>query len=269
MDIPFDPRLTLGPITTSWHALFTLAGVVVATAIAARVSLREAVKRGYGRRAALDHVWTVALACVAGGFIGSRIFFVVDHLADFTARPLDVFAIASGGASVVGGIIGGIVGGVVTMARRRLPVAVGLDAAGLGLPVGMAIGRIGDLINGEHWSIACSGLPWCVRYTHPESFGQRDFVHPGVGYEMALDIVIALVIYALYVRAGRRLGSGRMMFAFLVLYGVARFLVTFYRTDAPVYGGLALAQWTAVVFVFAGVAGLARRVARARPYPLS
>ena len=38
---------------------------------------------------------------------------------------------------------------------------------------------------------------------------------------MALDVVIALVVYALYVRSGRRLGSGRMMFAFLALYGTA------------------------------------------------
>lgn len=240
--------------------------MIVATAIAARVGLREALLRGYGR-AALDHVWSVALACVAGGFVGSRIFFVVDHLTDFTSRPLEIFAIASGGASVVGGIIGGLAAGTAILALRRLPIRVGLDAAALGLPVGMAIGRIGDLINGEHWSIACSGLPWCVRYTHPASFGQRDFVHPGIGYEMLLDIVIAAVAYAMYVRAGRRLGSGRLMFAFLALYGSARFFVTFVRIDAPVYGGLVLAQWTALLFVLAGIAGLAGVIGRARPYP--
>jgi prolipoprotein diacylglyceryltransferase len=133
----------------------------------------------------------------------------------------------------------------------------------------MAVGRIGDLINGEHWSIACSGVPWCVRYTHPDTFGQRDFVHPTVGYELLLDLVIALVVYVLYLRAGRRLGSGRMLYAFLVLYGVVRFFDTFFRIDAPVYGGLALAQWTALAFVLAGVAGLAGSVRPARAYPES
>jgi phosphatidylglycerol:prolipoprotein diacylglycerol transferase len=268
IEIPFDPRLTLGPVTTSWHAVMTLAGVVVATAIAARVGLREALLRGYGSRA-LDIVWSVALACVAGGFIGSRIFYVLDHLTDFTAHPLEIFAIASGGASIVGGIIGGIILGVGFLAIRRLPIGVGVDAAGLALPVGMAIGRIGDLINGEHWSIACSGVPWCVRYTHPDTFGQRDFVHPTVGYELLLDLVIALILYALYVRAGRRLGSGRLLFTFLALYGAVRFFDTFFRIDAPVYGGLALAQWMALLFVLAGVVGLAVVARQARPYPES
>ena len=245
-----------------------LAGVVAATAIAARAGLREALLRGYGLRA-VDIVWSVSLVCVAGGFVGSRVFFVVDHLSDFTSRPIEVFAIASGGASVVGGIVGGIVAGVSYLRVRRLPIAVGMDAAGLALPVGMAIGRIGDLINGEHWSVACSGVPWCVRYTHPETFGQRDFVHPAVGYELLLDLVIAAIGFALYVRAGRRLGSGRIMFTFLGLYGAVRFVDTFFRIDAPVYGGLALAQWTALAFAIAGAAGLVRVVLWARPYPES
>jgi phosphatidylglycerol:prolipoprotein diacylglycerol transferase len=241
-----------------------LAGVVAATAIAARAGLREALLRGYGRRA-MDIVWSVSLVGVAGGFVGSRVFFVVDHLSDFTSRPLEVFAIASGGASVVGGIVGGIVAGVSFLAIRRLPIAVGLDAAGLALPVGMAIGRVGDLINGEHWSAACSGVPWCVRYTHPDSFGQHDFVHPTVGYELLLDVAIAMVGYASYLRAGRRIGSGRIMFMFLALYGSARFFDTFFRIDAPVYGGLALAQWAALSFVLAGVGGLVRAARRGPP----
>ena len=219
-------------------------------------------RRGYGS-AINDIVWSVALVCLAGAFVGSRLFHVVDHWSDYAARPLDALAVWTGGASVIGGILGGITAGVAFVAWRRLPVGVGIDAAGLALPWGMAIGRVGDLINGEHWSTACGGVPWCIRYTHPATFGQRELVHPAVGYELVLDLLIAAIVYAAYVRSGRRLGSGALMFAFLALYGVARFFVTFFRIDAPVHFGLALAQWTAVLFVAAGLAGLTLR----RAYP--
>lgn len=61
------------------------------------------------------------------------------------------------------------------------------------------------------------------------------------------------MVVAVYRARGRQLGDGRLLFTFVALYGVVRFFDTFLRLDAPLWGGLALAQWTALAFVAAGV----------------
>ena len=50
---------------------------------------------------------------------------------------------------------------------RRLGLRY-LDALAAGFPLGMAIGRIGDVINGEHYG-PVSDLPWAIRNTHPDA----------------------------------------------------------------------------------------------------
>ena len=85
----------------------------------------------------------------------------------------------------------------------------GLDAAAFGLLLGMAIGRIGDLINGEHWSKETS-LWWGVAYSNIESPGWSRLqtpVHPATTYEMIGDLLI-IGIMCVRLRA-RRGGTGR------------------------------------------------------------
>src|SRR5207244_845820 len=71
------------------------------------------------------------------------------------------------------------------------------DFSGIGIALGEAIARIGDVINGEHHAIACSGLPWCVRYTKPATLGQTEYVHSVAAYDglVMVLIFIALVAY--------------------------------------------------------------------------
>ena len=74
------------------------------------------------------------------------------------------------------------------MARRlRLPIGFMFDIAVIGIALGEAIGRIGDVINGEHHAVACTGLPWCVRYTHVATLGQTEYVHPVAVYDVRVN----------------------------------------------------------------------------------
>ncbi len=124
--------------------------------------------------------------------------FVLENRARFEGQWFDVVKVNEGGITVYGAIIGGILGGVAYGMIERLPVLRGLDAAAFGLLIGMAIGRIGDLINGEHIA-RVSSLPWAVKYTDPDSPGYNFsatpagvFVarHPATTYEMIGDLLI-------------------------------------------------------------------------------
>jgi phosphatidylglycerol:prolipoprotein diacylglycerol transferase len=135
------------------------------------------------------------------------------------------------------------------MARRlRLPMGFMLDVAAIGIVVGLAIGRIGDVINGEHHAVACSGLAWCVRYTHPETLGQVTFVHPVVVYDGLLDLVIAAAAYAYWRRTRGRAPEGRAYLLVLGVYGAGRFLSSFLRLDPVVLGGLQEAQVLGIAY---------------------
>ncbi len=233
IDIPFDPNLTiLGPFTLSWHGIFSVIGIVFGVWLPVRL---------VGGRVSESTANTVATWGVVGGLIGARLFHVIDQWETRYAQdPLAVIAIWNGGIAIVGAMVGGIAGGflrAVLLNRRavgqRPPVPIGYtaDAAAPGLGLGMAIGRIGDIINGEHHATSCSDLPWCVRYTHPNTLGQHDYVHPAVAYEMVFDLaLVALLLWLRRFQVGRP-GEGRLMWLFLGLYGVGRFFISFLRVE--------------------------------------
>ena len=114
-----------------------------------------------------------------------------------------------------------------------------LDVGAIGLIMDMAIGRVGDIINGEHHGTPAD-LPWAVTYVHPNTLGQPGAsVHLAVGYELLMDLLIFGVLVAAF---GRMPRPSMVFWLFAALYSFGRFFVQFYRTDAPFIGGLSQAQ---------------------------
>ncbi len=241
--IGLDPTLfELVGVEVTWHGLFTALGVVLGVAVAV----------AFGRRAGFneDAIYNVALALVVGGIIGARGLFVIEEWGRFKDDLGDIFALNTGGISIYGALIGGTIGAWGYAFITRLPnIPRAADIAALGGIIGMATGRIGDIINGEHFAEATS-LPWGVRYTDPDSpsflaFGGADIVqHPAVAYELLGDLAIFLVLVLIYTRLGRH---GVTFFSFVLLYGALRLGVSFLRLDDIVWVGLRSAQIIAIV----------------------
>ena len=248
IDLPFDPTLVLGPLDLTWHALFGFLGIVAGAA--AGISLVRS-------RVSFSAAYAVALGGVLGGLVGSRIFHVADAWGSvYSHDPLAAFQVWNGGASIVGGIVGGLVAGLVSMIRMRLPLGWTFDRGIVGLPVGMAVGRIGDIVNGEHWATACRGLPWCVRYTAPNSPGQRDYLHPAVAYELLCDLAIVAILLLLLPWSDRQRRHPQLPFVFLGLYGVARLALSAFRLDPLFAFGASQAQLFSILFVGLALAAL-------------
>jgi phosphatidylglycerol:prolipoprotein diacylglycerol transferase len=139
------------------------------------------------------------------------------------------------------------------------------DISVLGISLGEAIGRIGDIVNGEHHSVPCEGLPWCVRYTHPNTLGQSTSVHPTGLYDGLLMLAIFVVLYLYWLRLRGRPPEARIWAGYLVLLGGGRFLLSFLRTDPLFLDGLQQAQVLGLLYLGAGAVTLlvlARRAAR-------
>ncbi len=252
IEIGLDPELfDAGGLEITWHGLFTALGVIAGVALAA----------WFGRRADFheDTIYNVALALVIGGIIGARALFVIEEWSQFEDDLGDIFAINTGGISIYGALIGGAIGAWLYAFIRRVPnIPRAADIAAMGAIVGMAVGRIGDIINGEHFA-SSTDLPWGVVYTDANSpsfirFGPEAAAqHPAVAYELIGDLVIFGLLLLLYLRVNR---AGVTFFAWVLLYGLLRVLVSFLRLDDIVFAGLRTAQLIAIVAMPIGLAGM-------------
>ncbi|MBI4188522.1 MAG: prolipoprotein diacylglyceryl transferase [Chloroflexi bacterium] len=232
--IGLDPILLhLGPFFVSWHSLFSVVGIVVAVWLSARLVSKAGLS--------VDTLYSLALWGIPGGIIGARLVHVIDYWDFYTANPGSILAVWTGGLAIWGGILGGTLAGVIFTRVKGVPTARYADLVAPGLILAQAIGRIGDIINGEHFSTPTS-LPWGVVYTHPDSpaYG-RPPTHPAVAYELLMD----LLIFAILWRWRERIRpDGSLFLLYLSLYATGRFFLSFLRLDSnTVFLSLNQAQW--------------------------
>ena len=203
-----------------------------------------------------DRIYPFAIAVVIGGLLGARVAHVLDNWNVYASRPLDVLAFWNGGIGTTGAPIGSTIAGFIAARRLRLPVGFMFDISVVGIALGEAIGRIGDIINGEHHAIACSGVPWCVRYTNPATLGQTDYVHPVAAYDGLVMVLIFIMLVTYWRRVRGRPPESRVYWAYLLLFGGFRFLTSFLRLDPLFIDGLQEAQLLGLIYAVAGATGL-------------
>jgi len=248
IEIPFDPGFALGPVRVAWHSFFSYVGLLAGAWLSFRCA-RHLVPD--------QRIYPFALAVVAGGLVGARAMHLLDSWPRYMANPIEMLAIWNGGIGTMGAPLGSSISGYIAAKRLGLPLGFMFDTTVIGIALGLAIGRIGDVINGEHPSTACSGLPWCVGYTHPLTLGQPGPVHPVVAYDLTWDLVILGSSYALWRRVRGRQPEGRVWMLFLLLYGSGRVLSSSLRLDPVVVAGLQGGQLAGIFYVVIGAVGLA------------
>jgi phosphatidylglycerol:prolipoprotein diacylglycerol transferase len=254
IDIGIDPEIhDFGGLLLTWHGVFTAVGIAGGVFVAVVV----------GRRMGFidDDIYTAALIAVPFGIIGARALFVFEHWDTFMDDPVEIVRINEGGISIWGAVIGGFIGGMLYGWIRGLNMLRALDVAAVSLILGMGIGRIGDIINGEHFAEP-SSLPWAVRYTHinsPSVIAHPDCglapgrpveslcaQHPAVGYEMVGDILIFAVFTFLLLRLFSK--NGLAFFGVLFAYSAMRFGVSYLRLDSgDVFLGITWPQTISLV----------------------
>jgi phosphatidylglycerol:prolipoprotein diacylglycerol transferase len=254
IEIGIDPViLDKWGIEVTWHGLFTALGVIIGVAVATAFARRA----GYQE----DTIYNVALCLVIGGIVGARLLYVIENFSDFDDDPVDIIRVNTGGISIYGALIGGTIGAWLYAILSKVPnIPRGADIAVMGAILGMAVGRIGDVINGEHFA-SDSTLPWAVRYTDPASpsflLEQQGLLvqpqHPAVAYEMIGDLVIFGILLLIFLRVNR---AGVTFFAFVFLYGLMRTLVSFLRLDDIVFMGLRTAQLIGIASMVIGLCGM-------------
>lgn len=256
--IDLNPNiLRLGPLLITWHGVFAVLGIVAA----ARLGFWLLEKEKVDLHGAGDLLfWMVAL-----GLIGARALFVWENYRLFeNGQWLRMFAVTEGGISQWGGLFGAIVGALIWARLNRFSFWKILDAGGAGAMIGLAIGRIGDIINGEHHGTVTS-LPWGVEYVNPSTLGEPGkIVHPEVAYEMVLCLAILALILPLHQRLKQRLPDGVLGLVYLGVYAAGRFFLSYLRADMQIAFGLRQAQIASALMVIVAIVAIPILIRRAR-----
>ena len=252
--IDIDPDIgKIFGLIISWHGLFTAIGIIGGVSLSVYLARVDGIPSDVGQELAL-----VSVICA---IVGARLFYVFEHWDRFDDNLAGiVLDIAEGGITLYGGLIGGVIGGVIYGLIHRWPIGIGLDAAAPGMILGQGLGRIGDLINGEHLSTA-SDLPWAFVYRHPNTLGELGVsVHPTAGgYELLGDFII--LAFLLFVARRFLKVPGWLFCTYAVLYSVMRFGLSEFRFDEQTIDGIPVPQIVAAVVIGIAIilAGVVRR----------
>ncbi len=209
--------LHLGPLSIHWYGLMYLIGFMAGWAL---LSLRiRHSPRGFQAEQISDILFYAALGIILGGRLGYMLFYQFDTAIH---HPLSIFAIWEGGMSFHGGLLGVII--AMWWYARSIGKSLGdiTDLIAPVVPIGLGAGRIGNFINGELWG-RVTDLPWGMVFPTGGDLPR----HPSQLYEFFLEGVVLFLV--LWVFSKKERPRWAVSGLFLVLYGIFRFTVEFFR----------------------------------------
>ena len=248
------PYLHLGPLQLPTFGLMVALALITAAYV---------LQADFGRRGMNADAFTMITVAGLLGILGAKLYHLLETPAEFFADPLPLL-LSRYGFAWFGGFLGGFGALLVMGWRAKLPVREFLDACSPAASFGYAIGRVGCFLSGDGDYGRPTSLPWgmsfpngvvpttetCVQWGSPADCR----VHPAPLYELLVWSAIGWLLWRLGARFLKRPGhSGEIFCYYLILTGVARFLVEIIRINPPWILGLSNAQVASVVSIVLGV----------------
>lgn len=236
---------------------FNLYGLMIGLGVLAALRVSEwlADKRKVDKKLIEKAFWWV----LVGGIVGARLYHVID-LWDklYRSDPIQIIKVWNGGLGIWGAIIGGVtmlLGYYVIRLRKKMNLFNLLDVAFVGLPLGQAIGRLGNFFNQELYG-RVTNLPWGIPVE-----GQLGKFHPLFAYEAISNLILFGVLVKLVRLDKFEKRSGLVTGIYLIGYGVIRFALEPLRPESIVWkiGGVPTASLISVLAVALGLVFIWRR----------
>ncbi len=250
----FNPvAIQLGPVGVHWYGLMYLAAFAGFFWLATRrLAHQPYARNGWTKRDVEDILFVGIMGVIIGGRLGYCLFYKPGY---YLANPIEILKVWSGGMSFHGGLLGVVVAEMWFAWSRKKPLLEVADFVAPCVPFGLMTGRLGNFINGELWGRAADpSLPWAMVFPQSATFTPR---HPSPLYQMLMEGLLLLVLLWFYARKERK--SGQVAAAFLVGYGLFRFIAEYFREPDKFLGlqalSMTMGQWLCVPMIVGG-AGL-------------
>lgn len=214
----FDPVIfEIGPIGLRWYGLMYLIGFLFARWLAVKRISQT------GSSWTTEQVDNLLFNGFMGVFLGGRIGYVFFYQFEyFLQDPAYLFRIWEGGMSFHGGLIGVILSMIITSKLQKRSFWKTADFVAPLIPFGLGMGRIGNFINDELWG-RVTDVPWAVLFPSGGYLPR----HPSQLYEAILEGAVLFFILNWYIKKPHATGATAGLF--LLVYGIFRFIVEFFR----------------------------------------
>ena len=244
----------IGPLVINSYGLMLALAFIVGLFLA----IKKAEKKGIDSNIIVNLAFIVMISAI----IGSRLFYVLFHLEEFKGRWVYTFlpiqpdgSIGLGGLIFLGGFLGALLSGGIYLYKKKISFLKVVDSVAPSLAIGLFFGRIGCFLNGCCFGKACD-LPWAVTFPphSPAGYQMGNIaIHPTQLYSSAYGLLIFIILMLLDKKVHY---DGFLFGVFLVLYGVSRFTVDFYRfyeTQMFLIDGIEFNQLVSLLLVIGGI----------------
>lgn len=251
----FDPiALKLGPLAVHWYGLMYLVAFLSFLALGTWRAKRLP-GLGFTSQDVDDMLFLGVFGVILGGRLGQVLFYEPQY---FWAHPQEILAIWKGGMSFHGGFLGVFIAMILFARRKKMQALQVTDFMVPLVPLGLAAGRWGNFVNAELWGRpADPSLPWAMVFPNVDALPR----HPSQLYQAGLEGLLLFVLLWLYAARPRRVGQ--VSGAFMLGYGVFRFIGEYFREpDVGIFGHsylVSMGQWLSLPMVLAGLYLLLRR----------
>ena len=228
---------SFGKIEIRYYGIVYAVGFIVLLYILKNLAKEKKLKN-FNEDAAYD----LTIYMILSSILSARLFFeLIYNFKDFVSSPLQFFYFWNGGMSFHGGLIGGVVAVIYFTRKKKIVFYDIADILVIPFAILLGFGRIANFINGEIPG-KITNVWWAVKFQNYEGYR-----HPSQLYEAAKNFLIFGILS--YVKTFRNLKKGTLFWSFIGLYGLLRFLVTFYREAEYYFFGIGIGQWLSLSMV--------------------
>ena len=241
--------LDLGFFQLKWYSLAYLAGILIGYWYLTKLVAQPG--SPMARRHADDMIFWATLGIILGGRLGYVFFYNPSIL----SNPVDIFKVWEGGMSLHGGTLGVVLAIWWLTKREKISFLRVCDYIATVIPFGLLFGRLANFVNGELWGRA-TDVPWAIVFP----MGGDVPRHPSQLYEAGLEGLLYFIILSfLFWKTDARYRPGMLVGTGLLVYGLSRFTVEFFRepdqqlTWLVEQSGLSMGQWLTAPMVLLGL----------------
>jgi phosphatidylglycerol:prolipoprotein diacylglycerol transferase len=237
---------------------FTLYSYGVLLAAAYLLGLQFALMRARSRGLDPQRVMDMGIWIIVSALVGAKLLLLIVDVRRYTGSARDLLELARSGGVFYGGLLAAVAVALWYLRRHRLPLWTTADVFAPGIALGHAVGRLGCLMAGCCFGRPTS-LPWAITFHDPVAAANVGTplgvpLHPTQVYEAGAEALILFALLA-FERRGRPF-PGRTFWVYMLLYGVSRFVIEFYRGDSRgmVFDTLTTSQFVSAILVPVSIA---------------